>query len=303
MPARRETAAVGAPGDAATRLERERAFHDDRFGRSARGQTAKFYADATGRVRYHALLDELTAGRDVLEIGCGRGSVALRLASNGSRVLGIDLSQVAIEAARARAANAPAEHAARVRFAAMNAEALELDAASVDVVCGSGVLHHLDLDRAFTEVARVLRPDGCAVFHEPLAHNPLIEWYRRRTPGARSRDEHPLRVSDIARARARFGGVHTEYFDLLALAAPFLPARLRARALRWLRRVDAALFRALPFLRRYAWVVVLRLDRPVVDLTGVRRSVAAEHLGDELVERAPAVVARHVADEDRSPAR
>jgi SAM-dependent methyltransferase len=294
---------VGAPGDAATRYERERAFHDERFGTSTRGRTAKFYADATGRVRYHALLTDLTPGRDVLEIGCGRGSVALRLASNGARVLGIDLSPVAIDLATERATRA---HAANARFAPMNAEALELEAASVDVVCGSGVLHHLDLDLAYAEIARVLRPGGCAVFHEPLAHNPLIEWYRRRTPGDRSHDEHPLRMVDIERARTRFGAVHTEFFDLLALAAPFLPARLRARALPRLQRADAALFRAVPFARRYAWVVVLRLVCPVVDLAaadGAAPSSAAEHLGNELVERAPLGVARDVADEHGHPSR
>jgi SAM-dependent methyltransferase len=294
---------VGAPGDAVRRYERERTFHDERFGASTRGRTEKFYADATGRARYHSLLAELTTDRDVLEVGCGRGSVALRLASRGARVLGIDLSPVAIELAQQRATRAHADH---VRFAAMNAEALELDDASVDVVCGSGVLHHLDLDRAYAEVARVLRLDGCAVFHEPLAHNPLIEWYRRRTPGERSHDEHPLRMDDIARARTRFGIVHAEHFDLLALAAPFLPPRLRARALPRLRRVDAALFRAVPILRRYAWVVVLRLERPIVDLAGAERaarSVASEDLADELVEGAPVGLARGITDEDRGPAR
>jgi SAM-dependent methyltransferase len=294
---------VGAPrhdGDA--RYDRERAFHDERFGASARGRTARFYADAMGRVRYHAVLAELTPGRDVLEIGCGRGSVALRLASNGARVLGVDLSPVAIELANRRATRA---HVTGARYAAMNAEALELDARSFDVVCGSGVLHHLDLDRAYAEVARVLRSNGSAVFHEPLAHNPLIEWYRRRTPGERSHDEHPLRMADIDRARRWFGVVRAEHFDLLALAAPFLPSRLRARVVPWLRRADATLFRAFPWLRRYAWVVVLRLERPIVDLTAdhaARSRVATEHLTDELVEGAPVGVASHVADEHGRPA-
>jgi SAM-dependent methyltransferase len=291
---------VGAPDDAVdARYERERAFHDERFGETARGRTAKFYADATGRIRYHALLAQLAPEHDVLEIGCGRGSVALRLAADDARVFGIDLSPVAIELAEQRARRAHVEH---VRFRAMNAEALDLDAASVDLVCGSGVLHHLDLDRAYAEVARVLRRDGCAVFHEPLAHNPLIEWYRRRTPGERSHDEHPLRMADIERARSWFGLVHAEHFDLLALAAPFLPPRVRTRVVPWLRRADAALFRALPFLRRYAWVVVLRLERPVVDVARAERaSVAPEDLADELVEGTPVTFAGQVADEDGRP--
>ena len=80
----------------------------------------------------------------------------------------------------------------RLTFRVMDAEQLEFADDSFNLVCGSGVLHHLDLNRAYAEVARVLEPTGIGVFEEPLGHNPAINAYRRRTPEMRTVDEHPL---------------------------------------------------------------------------------------------------------------
>jgi SAM-dependent methyltransferase len=303
---------VGKPGPegaddahaAHARYERERSFHDTRFGRGAgRGDTARFYTDASGRRRYRELLGRITPGRTVVEIGCGPGGAALRLAASGADVLGIDLSPVAIARAQQRANNLPdGPDGGRVRFAEMNAESLDLPNASVDLVCGSGVLHHLDLARVYPEIARVLRDDGRAIFLEPLAYNPLIAWYRRRTPGARTHDEHPLRMSEVARAQRWFASVEAEYFDLTSLAGPFLPARARPRAFTYLRRLDAFLFEHVAFLRRYAWVVVLQLAQPrspsvTVDL------VASEDFVDQFGERRPVGFDGDITDKHRSPAR
>src|SRR3546814_1101008 len=79
----------------------------------------------------------------------------------------------------------------------MNAEAMTFPDDSFDLVFGSGIIHHLDIDRAFGEIARVLRPGGRAVFIEPLGLNPAIELYRRFTPSARTPDEHPLLRRDF----------------------------------------------------------------------------------------------------------
>lgn len=38
-------------------------------------------------------------------------------------------------------------------------------------------------------------------FSEPLGHNPIINWYRNRTPEMRTEDEHPLLIKDIEFAK------------------------------------------------------------------------------------------------------
>ena len=61
----------------------------------------------------------------------------------------------------------------RPLYLAMNPEHLDFGDGAFDVVCGTGILHRLDLGRALAEVARVLRPSGSAVFVEPLGCSPL----------------------------------------------------------------------------------------------------------------------------------
>ena len=240
------------------RYDRERAFHDARFSDEVRVRTAKYYAVDRGHQWYDAHLTAVPRGARVLEYGCGTGSAALALASRGCDVLGIDISPVGVETARAEASRLGSE----ARFEVMNAEALDLPDGSVDVVCGSGILHHLDLDRALTEVARVLRPGGSAVFREPLGTNPLINLYRRCTPWLRTPDEHPLTDDDLADLARRFGHVELQRCNLLSLLAAPLAGRRWARpVVRLLQRVDDLVLR-LPVLRHLAWVVVIRVEDP-----------------------------------------
>jgi len=100
------------------------------------------------------------------------------------------------------------------------------------------------------------------VFVEALGHNPLINRYRRRTPELRTVEEHPLHVGDLELAKRYFADASFEYFHPTSLAA--LPLR-RQRAFPALagalERADQALFRRVPYLRRHAWMAVLRLTR------------------------------------------
>lgn len=250
------------PSTDAIRYERERTFHDDRFAAENRQQTDKFYEVDAGATRYDALLDSIRPGQRVLEYGCGAGSAAFRLAARGADVVGIDISAVGVEAARSQATAT----ASSARFEVMNAEALDFPAATFDVVCGSGILHHLDIERAAHEVARTLVPGGWGVFFEPLGMNPLINAYRRRTPHLRTPDEHPFVEADFELLRRVFPVVEVETFNLLALAAAPLAGRAWARRLtKVLQRADARLFSAVPQARRWGWVVVIRVQRAPAD--------------------------------------
>jgi SAM-dependent methyltransferase len=179
----------------------------------------------------------------------------------GARVVGIDISDVAIDKARetARAAGLSA-----IEYHRMNAEQLQFEDESFDLICGTAILHHLDLTRAYAEVARVLRPGGLAVFMEPLGHNPLINLYRRATPQMRTIDEHPLMMRDVHLASRYFDKVSPRYFVLQSLAAvPFHASKHFRSILGVLETADRTLFKMLPFTRRYAWQVILTMERPI----------------------------------------
>src|SRR3546814_15436315 len=83
-------------------------------------------------------------------------------------------------------------------FSVDNAEQTSFPDASFDRIGGSGILHHLDLDSAYAEIARLLKPGGRAVFLEPLGHNPLYHAYRDRPPPMRTENENPLHIGSTS---------------------------------------------------------------------------------------------------------
>jgi SAM-dependent methyltransferase len=131
------------------------------------------------------------AGRDVVDVGCGAGGLARRLAGLGARVVGVDVSAVALERARAQAG-------AGERYLEGRAEALPLPDASADLVVFHNSLHHVPgPERALAEARRVVRPGGAVYVQEPLAEGAYFELVRRIDDETRVR---ALAQAAIARA-------------------------------------------------------------------------------------------------------
>lgn len=114
----------------------------DRYARSAR-----FVADLA-----LPLLDrlDLRAGMAVLDLGCGDGALAAKMAAMGARVVGVDSSPDQVAAARAAGLDA--------RIA--DGEALDFDE-EFDAVFSNAALHWMRRpDRVLDGVRRALRPGG-----------------------------------------------------------------------------------------------------------------------------------------------
>jgi SAM-dependent methyltransferase len=235
-------------------LASEREFHDRRFvdGDSRVDQLKYYWAISRGAERYADMVKQLAAGAEVLEYGCGAEALAPQLAASARSVLAIDISEQAIARAREQSPSSA------VTYTVMNAMDLAYESASFDLVCGSGIVHHLDTAVCAREVSRVLRPTGHAVFWEPLGLNPIINAYRLLTPGARTPDEHPLLPRDVRILRGHFSCVDLQFFGLTSLAA--VPFRAQSGGLRLrtaLDGIDEALFR-LPGVRYLAWYALIR---------------------------------------------
>ena len=246
------------------RLAAEREFHNRKFGDpEEHGSPQSIYA--LPKAAYRAFERELRSragGADILEYGCGDCSYIAQLIEWGGRVTAIDISDAAIAAARELAAERGLSD--RASFARMNAEELTFPDESFDLIVGRAILHHLDLEKAYASIARVLRPGGTAIFLEPLGHNPLINLYRRFTPHLRTEDEHPLLMPDIELAKRHFGEVGLEYFTLLSmgtLAFAKVPP-LWTPTLKALDALDAGLFKLLPAAGRWAWTVNMVMSKP-----------------------------------------
>lgn len=109
------------------------------------------------RLYEHAVRETPLAGRDVVEISCGRGGGAAFLAAGFGprRYAGVDVSEENVRIARALHASAGLE------FHVGRAEALDFGDASFDVAINIEASHLYDDRRAFfAEVSRILRPGG-----------------------------------------------------------------------------------------------------------------------------------------------
>jgi SAM-dependent methyltransferase len=109
----------------------------------------------------------LPRGSLAADVGCGVGRHSVRLAERGFEVVGID--------------PIPRELAPPVEFRLGKAEALPLEHGSVDLVwCRDVLVHVADLDAAYAEFARVLRPGGRVLVYQMFAGGRLepreAEW-------------------------------------------------------------------------------------------------------------------------------
>jgi ubiquinone/menaquinone biosynthesis C-methylase UbiE len=247
------------------RLDREKEFHDRRFAEDSQRQqkVGKFYKITQSILQEkEKILLKNTKKAKVIEYGCGTGSYAFQLAQHGAElVTGIDISPVAIKMAEEEAQARGVSD--KTSFKVMNAENLEFDPNSYDLICGSGILHHLDLNLAINSVVKVLKPKGKAVFLEPLGHNILINLYRRLTPSIRSEDEHPLLEKDLAFLSQHFQQVRIQYFYLTSLAASFLAGKPGFNTvLKCLEVLDSVLLK-LPLIKKQAWLVLIELSEPI----------------------------------------
>jgi 2-polyprenyl-3-methyl-5-hydroxy-6-metoxy-1,4-benzoquinol methylase len=103
------------------------------------------------------------AGKEILEIGCGDGDLAVTLAGLGGRVSAIDASEQMIVAAWKRAA----ERHMSIDFKLGLAQQLPFEDRSFDIVVAVTILCFVrDATPVFQEIARVLKPGGRLVIGE-----------------------------------------------------------------------------------------------------------------------------------------
>lgn len=107
----------------------------------------------------------------VLEVGCGTGILSNELlkAKKGIELVGIDLSGEAIKIAKKKNSDFT-----KAKFIVGNTLSMSFKDNSFDLVIGNSILHHIPLDKALTEIHRVLKPNGLIWFSEPNSLNPQI---------------------------------------------------------------------------------------------------------------------------------
>jgi SAM-dependent methyltransferase len=104
------------------------------------------------------ILRNLPARRSVaVDIGCGKGVLAGKLAGQFAHVTGIDRNDGMAAAASARLRGYPQVSIQRCEFADFSSRAGDGEA---DLITMVAVLHHLDLDDALARIPRLVAPGG-----------------------------------------------------------------------------------------------------------------------------------------------
>jgi ubiquinone/menaquinone biosynthesis C-methylase UbiE len=208
---------------------------------------------------YHLLGD--VRGLRIVDFGCGSGGNAVQLANRGAQVWAVDISEDLVRlAVRRMAVNGRVGGA---QFVVGSAHDLPFPDASMDIVFGIAILHHLDLALVSREVWRVLKPGGRAIFQEPVRNSPAIKFVRSLIP-YRAPDispfERPLTDEELRRFAAPFSGARTRAFGLPhVLIGQVLP--VVRNAIDALYRSDRALLRAIPALSYYAGIRVMEVTK------------------------------------------
>ncbi len=165
----------------------------------------------------------LRKGMTALDVGCGRGELLFHLKKEGVEAIGADVAPAALSIA-ARTAKAPV-----VRC---DAKKLPFADGSFDRIFFLGVLDHLhdwELEKTFSEFARVLKPEGVVLadtctntdYYKNLTFEARRSWARRlglKEPMApRSEEDENLHVNEHNGRRLR------EFFEKIGWRGEITP--------------------------------------------------------------------------------
>lgn len=115
----------------------------------------------------------LEVGEQVVDVGCGSGTLAILAAAAGARVAGVDPAHRLLDVARAAARR----HGHDIEFVPGAAEVLPLPDDSQDAVLSDfGVIFARNPDAAIAEMIRVLKPSGRIVFSAWLPDGLLVRY-------------------------------------------------------------------------------------------------------------------------------
>lgn len=120
---------------------------------------------------------QLPPSARVLDAGCGIGDHAIRLAKHGYRCVGIDISELILQRARARAAASGVE--SQLSFECHAMEELPFEPDSFDAIhCRGALMHIPNWEGALRNLIRVLKPGGHIVL---LENNHASLYFRSAT--------------------------------------------------------------------------------------------------------------------------
>ena len=210
----------------------------------------------------------------ILELGCGRGEMAVTLARLGAKVTGIDIGESLVELARQVAA----VNNVRCEFNTGSVDKLDFRDNSFDFVIGASILHHLPIKgviESLSESYRVLRPGGLALFVEPIENSKIFDFLQNLFPvGTPNTDQYrpsilqrgkwtaylqkvddrSLSDKELIQAKDRFSRVEFRHYGLFIRLERLVT---NVKFLNFLREVDSLLTHRYSPLKRLSQTVLV----------------------------------------------
>jgi ubiquinone/menaquinone biosynthesis C-methylase UbiE len=195
----------------------------------------------------------------VLDIACGYSMTPVMFALAGAKkVYAVDVAPKTIATVKRFAefkgvGDRLAPHVGPV-------ETLPFEDETFDLIYGGAALHHLQIDKAGRELARVLKRGGKGGFQDPLGHNMLLEFARDYIPYNGKHPvkgtDRPLRLEQVAAFGRYFTTCHYRGFELFAMLSKPLRLKRNTRRRRAVEALDRVVLAKVPHLQRYTRFVV-----------------------------------------------
>ncbi|HEX7736701.1 MAG TPA: class I SAM-dependent methyltransferase [Ktedonobacteraceae bacterium] len=177
-------------------------FWDERMGRE----------DDFRRVLIHPVSErllDLQPGETVLEIACGNGVFARRMARSGVQIVATDFSERLLELARARSTELAEQIEYRLVDATREDQIVALGQQRFDAaVCHQGIMDIADIDPLMRGIRQVVKPGGRFVFalsHPCFNHTGIALSVEESTVDGELIMSHTIRVSQYLHASPQKG--------------------------------------------------------------------------------------------------
>ena len=226
------------------------------------------------------LSQSLPTGATVLDVGCGNGIISRSLGRKGFKVLGIDVSEKAIEKAK------ELNDLSNVNFQVMSAEQLAVSSEKYHAVVCSEVLEHLHEPQKLLQVLyQSLKNEGVLIVTVPNGKGPREVFVTKPTQNLRRKNNWMWRLVQSIKKLFGYGGTtvqssaddltHIQFFtkkslEQLANETSFriirfgktnfiedvFPFSIFTKRIKFLQKLDCAVAEKLPYTLNGGFVTV-----------------------------------------------
>ena len=195
----------------------------------------------------------------ILDYGCGTGDKSIKILEEGWEINGIDISEKSIAVA-----NKKYSRKSNISFDVMDCENTIFPDNTFDIVFDFGTFSSINIENAFHEILRIMKPDGVLICIETLGHNPIFNFKRKMNVWAGKRTgwaaQHIMRMEDWLYIESKFVDTTIKYFTFVSISfypiIKILPKTLSNRLLTILWKLDDRILESNIF-KKYAFKTVV----------------------------------------------